>query len=73
MVAHLWLPGVIISIQRQSARLLTSASSPEQSDVRVVRGMDIQRKVIARNLLTTDMFNNQVQGRLFFCQWSARD
>ncbi|KAL6761443.1 global transcription factor [Haematococcus lacustris] len=53
--------GVIIGIQRDAARVLTTSSTPEQLDIRVVRAADIQRGIKARALITTDMHQNQVR------------
>jgi hypothetical protein len=55
--------GVIILIQRDAARVLTSASTPGSHNFRVVRAADIQRKLLAKNMVTTDMNRNQVRGR----------
>jgi hypothetical protein len=49
-------------IQRDAARVLTSASTPDQPVIRVVRSNEIQRGVKTRNLVTTDKHNNQVCG-----------
>jgi hypothetical protein len=58
---HVSNTGVIILIQREAARILTSASSPDQADIRVVKAADIQRKLKTKNLLSTDANNNQVR------------
>jgi hypothetical protein len=51
---------MIIGIQRDTARVLTSSSTPDMPDVRVVRGSDIQRKLNPKNMVTTDTNMNQV-------------
>ena len=53
-------PGIITGIQRDTARVLTTSSTPDMPDVRVVRGADIQRKLNPKNMVTTDMHMNQV-------------
>ncbi|KAG1676522.1 hypothetical protein FOA52_000065 [Chlamydomonas sp. UWO 241] len=52
--------GVIIKIERATARVLTSESTLEIPDVRAVRDTDMQRKVMSRHIITTDQGGNKV-------------
>jgi hypothetical protein len=52
---------VCVRAQRESARVLTTASAPDAPDVRVVRATDIQRALKTRNMKASDMYGNEVR------------
>ncbi len=56
------MAGVIIKIEKDTARVLTSESTLEKPDIRVCRLTDMQRKVFSRNIITTDRSGNKVRG-----------
>jgi len=53
--------GVIIKIERQTARVLSSESTLEKPAVRVCTLADIQKKVLGRNIITMDKNGNKVR------------
>lgn len=55
---------MVVKIERDAAKVLTSNGTPEQPDVRVCRLPDIQRRVIFKQKpMTQDKDNNTVRGR----------
>lgn len=55
--------GVIVKIERDAAKVLTSASSLLQPDFRICKVTDIMHKVKSRGAITTDAYQNPVRGQ----------